>query len=423
MTIKENILEKNGYRLHLLNTKKYKTNTIVWKMKAPIRKEEATLRALLPYVLQSGTKSYPTASQLRSYLDDLYGANFQVDLQKKGEYHLISLTLEIANEKFLSDSLPILEKGLAFLAEVLLHPKTDGESFDKNIVEREKRALKQRIQAIYDDKMRYASLRLIEEMCKDEPYSVPVNGYLEDVEQISAESLYSYYQKSLNEDELDLYIVGDFNEMEVEKLCQQYFSFRQRPRQSALSKSKHVQKEMKEIIERQEVKQGKLNIGYRTNIYYGDDEYFALQIFNGIFGGFPHSKLFINVREKESLAYYAASRIESHKGLLMVMTGIDPKNYEKAVKIIQEQFEAMKNGDFTDEDLQQTKAVIQNQMLETLDTSRGLVEILYHNIISNQDIRLEQWQKKINQVTKEDILAVAERIYPDTIYFLSGMEA
>jgi predicted Zn-dependent peptidase len=177
------------------------------------------------------------------------------------------------------------------------------------------------------------------------------------------------------------------------------------------------------VKEQQDVKQGKLNIGYRTNIIYGDSDYFALQVFNGIFGGFSHSKLFINVREKASLAYYAASRLESHKGLMMVMSGIDLKNYDQAVGIIHDQLEAMRNGDFTDQELDQTKAVIQNQILETIDTARGLTEILYHNVVADAKISLDTWLEEMQKVTKEEIIEVAKKIQLDTIYFLTGTEA
>lgn len=139
-------------------------------------------------------------------------------------------------------------------------------------------------------------------------------------------------------------------------------------------------REPQEVIEDADVKQGKLNMGFRTGTHFTDDDYPALQLFNGLFGGFSHSKLFINVREKASLAYYAASRIESFKGLLMVMSGIEVGNYQKAVDIIKEQFQEMKKGDFTEEAIDQTKAVIKNQILETLDTPYGLVEFIYQQV-------------------------------------------
>lgn len=417
----ERVIERPGMKYHFVKTDKYKTNLIVLKGRAPLNKKDATIRALLPHVLQSGTNTYPTITELRSYLEELYGALFFTDLQKKGENHIISFWLEVANEKFLSDETPLLKKGLTLLADVLLNPKTDGERFDEDIVNKEKRTLKQRIQSVYDDKMRYANLRLVEEMCKGEPYAIPVNGLLEDVDSISSEDLYRYYQKVLDQDEYDLYIIGDFNEDEVTELCDELFPLKGRKLQAPVKTNPQAREE-KTVVEREDVLQGKLNIGYRTNITYGDEDYFALQVFNGLFGGFPHSKLFMNVRERASLAYYAASRLESHKGLLLVMTGIEPKNFEKAKSIIQEQMEAMKKGDFTEEQLAQTKAVIQNQMLETLDTARGLTEVLYHNIIAKTDITANEWKEKIRLVTKEDVVKVGEKIQADTIYFLTGLE-
>ncbi len=418
----DTITEKSGYKLHVVRTDKYKTNTLVLKMKAPLTKEDVTYRALLPYVLQSNTSKYPTTPELRSYLDDLYGAGFYVDVAKKGEYQIISFTIDIVNEKFLSDSTPLLEKAFGLLSEVIFNPKKNGEAFDSKTVSNEIRSLKQRIQSISDDKMRYSATRLVEEMCKNEPYALEASGNLQDLETITPESLFAYYKKMLTEDEIDLYVIGDIDESEVEALADKYVSLQERvPVRLPRKTGKVVEKE-KEIIENSDVKQGKLNIGYRTQVAYGDPDYYALQLFNGIFGGFSHSKLFINVREKASLAYYAASRLESHKGLLMVMAGIENANYKQALDIIHAQMKEMKQGNFSEEELAQTKAVVKNQLLETIDVSRGLVEILYHNVVSGQDISLDEWFAKTERTTKEEIIAVGQKIQLDTIYFLTEAE-
>jgi predicted Zn-dependent peptidase len=418
----EKVIELQGYKLHVVQTDKYKTNTIVWKMKAPLTKEEVTMRALLPQVLQSSSAKFPTSAGLRSYLDELYGATFFVDLAKKGEYHIMSFSIEIANEKFLMDASPLLQKGFEFLAEILTKPNLKADGFETETVEKEKRTLKQRIQSVFDDKMRYSNLRLIQEMCKEEPYALEVNGELDQVDSITPEGLYKYFQKAFQEDEMDLYVVGDVKEDEVKNLVSGLLQFSDRTPQEITTREEKKIEKVHDVKEQQDVKQGKLNMGYRTKIKYGDSDYYALQVFNGIFGGFSHSKLFINVREKASLAYYATSRLESHKGLMMVMSGIDLKNYDQAVGIINDQMDAMKKGDFTDGDLEQTKAVIQNQMLETIDTPRGLIEVLYHNVVAHVDINLETWLKEMQKATKEEIVTVAEKIELDTIYFLTGME-
>ncbi|OXS63197.1 putative Zn-dependent peptidase [Bacillus sp. V-88] len=420
--INEIVKKKPGYTLHIVQTDKYKTNSLVLKMKAPLDHETVTLRGLLPHVMQSSTKTYQSTTELRSHLDELYGANFFVDLGKKGEYHVVSMSVEIANEKFLKDSEPLLQKGIEFLADVLQNPHVENNEFDKKTVEKEKRNQKVRIQAVYDDKMRYANSRLVEEMCKGERFALHVNGVSEEVESTTAKSLYEYYQKVMAEDQFDLYVIGDVDVKEVESLCDQLLQLNERtPQQVDASLVK--QKENENVVkEKQDVKQGKLNMGYRTHTQYGDEDYFALQVFNGIFGGFSHSKLFINVREKASLAYYAASRLESHKGLLMVMSGIEFEKYDQAVGIINEQLQAMKDGDFTDGEIDQTKAVIRNQLLETIDTSRGLVEVLYHNAVAHEEIDLKHWLDEIEKTTKEDIVKAANKVELDTIYFLTGME-
>lgn len=419
--ISEMIKEMEGYKLHIVKTEKFKTNTIVWKMKTPLTSEHVTMRALVPYVLQSSSKEYPTTAKLRSYLDELYGANLYVDVSKKGEYQVISLSLEIANEKFLSDPAPLLKKGLELLAEIIVNPHSEQGAFEKDTVEKEKRTLKQRIQSVYDDKMRYSNFRLVEEMCKGEAYALHVNGRIEDIPKIDEKNLYSYYQQALAEDELDLYIIGDVEETEIQPIVASLLKFAKRtPKKAIVSSLPEVAEKI--VKEEEDVKQGKLNIGYRTNTLYGDDDYYALQVFNGIFGGFSHSKLFLNVREKASLAYYVASRLESHKGLMMVMSGIEFDNFDLAVSIIREQMKAMQDGDFTEQEISQTKAVIENQMLETLDTARGMVEVLYHNVVSERKVDLDDWLSGMGRATKEEIVKVAGKVELDTIYFLTGLE-
>lgn len=422
--VKEESVHLNGFTLHGIETLKYKTNTIVLKMKAPLQEDTVTTRALLPYVLQSGTETFPSTLKLRTKLDELYGASLNIDVAKKGEYQIITIRMDIANEKYLTDPTPLLKNGLELIAEILLSPAMENGIFISSIVDKEKRALKSRIQAVYDDKMRYANMRLIQEMCEEEPYRLNAHGNIDDLEKISAKDLYDYYQEALRNDEIDLYIVGDININSVKETAEKVFNL-PADREKRFVKTNVAHKrvvDIKEIIEEQDIKQGKLHIGCRTNVTYHDNDYFALQLYNGIFGGFSHSKLFINVREKESLAYYAASRFESHKGLLMIMSGIEFANYEKAVNIIKEQMEEMKKGNFTDDELAQTKAVLKNQILETIDTPHGLIEVLYHNIVAGFSRPFDDWLTKIDEVTKDQIEAVAKKVDLDTIYFLKGLE-
>src|SRR5699024_1747101 len=174
----------------------------------------------------------------------------------------------------------------------------------------------------------------------------------------------------------------------------------------------------KEVKETQPVQQAKLHIGYRTNCTYRDPDYFALQVFNGIFGGFPSSKLFVNVREKHSLAYYAASRLESHKGLLIVFSGIEPSDEAKAREIIDLQMQAMKNGDFLEEQVEEVKQLIISELKETLDHTQGIPELLYQQVVGQKVVSPDAFMREIEQVTKADVQKVAEKITDDTVNHL-----
>lgn len=409
--------------LHTVKTVKYKTNTVVLKMRAPLTEESVTKRALLAYVLQKATERSPSAKELRRRLNDLYGASLSAQLSKKGDCHIISFKIEVANEKYLSDPTPLLEKALRLLAEVMLKPKLENGAFDEDIVSKEKRTLKQRIQSVRDDKMRYASTRLIEEMCKNDPYRLHAYGEESEIDSISAQALTTYYREALENDDLDLFIVGDIDEQEVESIVKEVFVF---PEHHGKSRMETVVlseiPEEKVVTETEDIEQGKLNLGYRTYTTYGDDDYCALVVFNGILGGFPHSKLFVNVREKASLAYYASSRIESHKGLLLVFSGIQSVNYDKAVSIIKEQSEKMCEGDFSEQEFQQTKAMLKNQILETIDNARGIIEFFYNGLASGCQRSVDEWISGVDAVTKENVIKVAKKIKLDTTYFLKGKE-
>lgn len=419
---REQTFTKPGYTIHTIETEKYKTNTIMVKMRAPLEKETVTMRAILPHVLQSGTENAPSASAFRAELDELYGALFFSDSAKKGNEHVLTFTMEAANEKYLHGEEGLFDRALALLADVLFRPFVKEGVFSSKTVQQEKRSLEQRIRSIYDDKTRYASLKLIEEMYGDDPYALPAGGLLEAVDPIEAESLYAYYQKALAEDIIDIFVIGDIKSQDIIEKIETHLPFKERTTVSTRTDPGTSPAEVREIREEQDINQGKLNIGCRTTITYSDPQFVAIQVANGVFGAFSHSKLFMNVREKESLAYYAASRLDSHKGFVTMLAGIDQKNYDKTVRIMKEQLEEMKKGNISDLEMNQTKALLKNQLQESADTARGMVEVLYHNIASGTNRPIEQWLKEIEAVTKEQAAAAAGTIFIDTVYFLSGKE-
>ena len=423
MDLNEKVFTHEGKNIHLIQTNKFKTIQFVVKFKAPLQKDTITKRALLPYILRQATNQYTTRAELDKQLDLLYGAGLGIDGSKKGEQHIISFRMELPNEKFIPNSESVNEQALHVLTDVIYNPLLVDATFDQTIFKREKETLKQRMRSIVDDKLDYAQMRLIDEMCKNESYSLHVLGDEKDLEALDAQTLYEYYKSLLTEDELDIYVVGDFDVKDLKTKLTNAFdkgkryvstdktlAFRNR---LSISKSK-------EIIEKESIQQAKLHIGYRTNCTFNDDQYAALLVFNGIFGGFPNSKLFMNVREKHSLAYYAASRIESYKGLMFVFSGIAPEDYEKALEIIELQFEEMQKGQFDEDILEETKGLLLNDYLETLDHPQGIVELYYQGIIAESNIKPEDLMERIKRVSYDDVVQVGKSITKDTIYLLTN---
>jgi len=412
-----------GITVHIVPTDKFKTLTFAVQFRGRLKRETVTKRALLAYVLKSATAKSPSTQLLQQRLDDLYGASLTSQIHKRGEDHILSFLLHTAGDRFLSETSTLAADSLELLAEAILAPHAKDGAFDEETVNKEKRALRQRLESIIDDKMQYANIRLIDEMCRGEAYALHTYGYKEDLEAISPVDLYDYYQQMIKEDEIDLYVIGDVDPDRIIGIIVKAFAFR--GRQPVAHPFRFVPVEVgapKTIRESHDVEQGKLNLGYRTNVVIGDPLYYAAQVFNGLFGGFPHSKLFMNVREKASLAYYAASRYDSYKGLILVMSGIEFSNFDKTVAIIRQQLESVQSGDFDDVAVDQTKALLKNAVLEALDSPFSLIEQLYRSVLVKSADDLDRWLTEIDRVSRDDIVRVAQQTVLDTIYFLHGKE-
>ncbi len=408
-------------RVHVYPSKKFKTTTLSILLQQQLSPGFVTKDALLSSVLQRGTQSYPNTLDLKRKLADLYGAILFGDVYKRGERHIIQFGLEMANEQYLQSQESLLKKGISFLIEVLTKPATENNGFRKEYIEQEKAILKQKIDSLQDDKIRFAAQRSIEEMCANEPYALFNYGRLSDIPEINEQNLYTYFQEVVTSCRIDIYCVGNVSSSHLIEILEQLLPpeiIKAERKEIPFSQEATAKNEVKVVVDRLNVKQGKLNMGCRTHTTVRDHDYPALLLYNGILGGFPHSKLFMNVREKASLAYYASSGIESHKGILTIQSGIEIDNYEKAVAIIKEQLQAMREGDITETEIEQTKATLTNQFREQQDSPYNLIQFHYHSILSGKQWTLTDLLQQIEQVEKADIQRVAEKIQLDTIYFL-----
>lgn len=409
----------NGIDVHILSTDKFKTTTLVVMIEQQLSEEYVTKTALLALVMKRATARFPDTKKLREHLDFLYGAIFDVDVVKKGERQILHIYVEVPNERYLSDKSPLLEQAVQLIGDILTRPYLEQDAFSEKYVSAEKESLRKRIESLIDDKMKYANQRVTAEMCKGEPFALLVNGRLEDIPSLDGANLYQHFNTIISENPVDLFVVGAVEQADIVQYVEKHLPLNRTNKKSlpSVNQQKAVT-EIREVVEKLDVNQGKLNIGCRTNITYKDDEYPSLLVYNGVLGGFPHSKLFVNVREKASLAYYAVSRLESHKGILMMMSGIDVVNYEKAVSIIKEQLEVIRQGQITQEEMEQTKATLANQFRELLDSPRMMIDFAYNGVVSGKKRQLNELLQQIEAVTVEGVKRVAFNIAIDTIYLL-----
>ncbi|MFO7247771.1 MAG: pitrilysin family protein [Bacillota bacterium] len=412
---------EQGVRYHVLSTEKFKTNTVVVNVQLPLAEETVTPAALLPFVLKRGSRSYPTTQALQRRLDELYGASLEVDVAKRGERQILQFRLEVPNETYLNAATPLLAEALAVLGEVLTRPVVENGALAASFVASEKEALRKRLESLLDDKIRYASQRCTEEMCRGEPYRLFAYGRKEDLAAITPQALHGLYQDLFAHYPIDVFLVGDVDPGRARQALGKLFDGLSRQPKAALPPTvvKTEVAERRTVVERLDVTQGKLNIGCRTPVTIADaDAYPALLVYNGVLGGFPHSKLFVNVREKASLAYYAASRLESHKGILMIFSGIAVENFEKALAIIEEQLAMLRRGEITEDELQRTKVSLANQYRELLDNPRQLIDFAYHSVLAGRPITVDGLIEGIMGVTRDDVVRIAEGVAVDTVYFL-----
>ncbi len=412
-----------GYALTTVQTKKFKTNLITVNFQAALNSDTVTARSLLPFILRAGSAKYPSKKELNTYLETMYGASMSVNVDKKGQTHNIKFYISLANEKFLQNDNNLFSQAVDVLKEVLLHPLLENNAFKENVVNVEKRLLHEYIDSIFDDKVSYSLQKLVEIMCANEAFSTNSIGYVKDLERLTPQDIYEAYELMIQHDKMSVSVVGDINPEFVHETFKKHLSLTRTPKSVPVVDQE--EKEIKEVhieTEVQNIAQGKLNIGYRTHTRIGEEDYLPLLVFNGMFGGYAHSKLFMNVREKASLCYYCGTRLDNYKGLMYVYSGIETKDYEAALKIIREQLDDMKQGKFTDNEMNLAKKSLINSKLESLDNASGMLAHVSINKILPEPLTVEAWVAAIESVDSAAITAVANKIEEDTIFFLKGQE-
>ncbi len=417
----QQVVTDQGLPIYVRPTTQFKTITVQLFIDRPFVDDYSQF-ALLPHVLKRGSDELPDSLALERRFDQLYGANFEVHTHRLGERHVVELELELADQSLLPDAPPLLQAGLETLAELLLRPHLEQGAFSQDYLEQEQESQVRAIQSIFNDKADYAHQRCLQEMFKGDPYARLPLGESDQVRQVTAQGLRQFHQSILHSANFQLFITGNLSPEEALSLCNRIFTQPLGlPRQPGdLDRMPAGRSTPLEVVEEQSVAQGKLVLAYRTGVSRRDPLLFALMVYNGILGAFSHSKLFQNVRERASLAYYCVSQLAAAKGLVLVEAGISPDQVAATRAIIGQQLECMRQGDWSQDEWDKSVLALVNRLRGLADRPDRHALTHLDRVLSGASYSDQEMIDSIQQVTPEQVLQVAAGVQLDTAYFLRG---
>lgn len=410
-----------SYNLHLINTDKFKTITIKVVFSRPIKKDEITMRNVLSDVLLQSSKNYESRRELTIKAEELYATDVFNNTQRIGNYILTSFNLQVLNDKYTEDG--NFEEAVKFLSEIIFNPDIKNNAFKEDKLDLVLSNVKVALESLKEDATNYSLLRLMEAYDKDSPVSYRMVGYLEDIDKIKTDTLYEYYQKMIEYDYVDIYVVGDIENNTIQEIMKKYFKFRKvkKIKPSYNIEPKKTRKRRLLAKETIENNQSKLAIACTISKASKYEINYPLVLANIIYGGGPDSKLFKDVREKNSLCYSIYSYPVKLDNLLIISAGIDKENYNKSLELTTELLKDMKKGKFTDKDINIAKEYYNTACEEVEESEYKIInEYLSQEILGVEP--LEERVKIMNNVTKKDIVKVIKKIDMDTVFLLEGVK-
>ena len=413
---------KEGIKLHTIKTDKFKTNIIAIFITVPLTRENVTKDSLIDLILHRGSNNLKTQEEINKKLEELYGANFDYGIEKSGDNHVLKFYIESINDKFLDNDENVFENSVKILSDIVFNPLKEKGGFCQKYFESEKEKLEQIIKSKIDDKNSYSLYRCTEEMYKSRVFGLYKYGYTKDLGYMQSTDLYDRYKQIIREGKIDIFVSGDIDEKEINiikedknisNLSGRIAKYNIQDGRNDLEKLDNI----KEKVETMNVAQGKLVIGLNVNRNIENTPFVAL-IYNAILGGTANSKLFQNVREKMSLAYTASSNFLKSKNNIFIRCGIDINNYEKVVQTIKEQLKDIELGNFSEEDVENAKKTIISTIRKIPDEQDTEITYYLGQELAYTRTDLFEYARKIQLVSKDDIMNLARKVSINTIYFL-----
>lgn len=414
----------DGAEGFFIKNERFNTTSVSFNFYLPLSADTAAEYALLPFMLTTCGAEYPDFSVLNFKLSRLYGARLDASAEKLGDYQLLRMRISVINDNYTFESESLLSRATDMLLSLIFEPKAENGAFCEEDLSREKRKAIEHIKGEISEKRIYAKNRLIGEMYKGEAYGVPKCGTVEDVQKITGETLYKSWEKMLKKAFIRVQIIGAslpprFFEGIAERLAG---IDRAEITDCKRNEPTPATEKPKEITERMAVKQGKLVMGFSSDMCGDDDVSLPLMVMTDIFGGGPYSKLFSNVREKMSLCYYCSAAAVRQKGLITVDSGVEAENADKAQTEILNQLDAVKKGEFTDFEYEASIKSLRDS-LNSYNDSQVLLDTWYALKAGNATpYSPEEIAAEISHITREDIVNAAKGVKLHTVYKLLPKE-
>ena len=413
-----------GVSLTCIQTDRFKTGCLSINFIGELRRESAALNALLPRVLRRGSEEHPDMERIAAALDELYGARVEPIVRKKGELHCIGLFLDFPDDRYIPGGESVLERTVTLACGMLLAPLiTDGVLHPEH-VESEKKYLIDDIRANINNKRGYCIDRLIREMCINEAYGVSKLGDELEAFKITPSELTAHYRNMIDSATVEILYCGAAQPERIQKALYAAFSAWQERISEAKPLTKIVfspaQGSPRRFSEALDITQGKMAIGFRLGKSMENPDYPALMLFNTLYGGDVTSKLFTNLREKQSLCYYVSSVTDKHKGVLIVDSGVDFSNFDVTLAEVQTQLTNIKNGKISDWEFQSAKSSVISAIKSTLDRPGGLMELYFDSSVSTCSYDPTQLCEKVGSVTLDSVVNIASGVQTDSIFCLNS---
>lgn len=412
-------IENSNYNLHLIKTNKYKQTVVRVSFRNELTFKSLLHQKLISEILLESNSIYSTKRLLSIKTESLYNLSAYTNESQSGDVLVTSYNMSFLNDKYSEEGL--FRDCIKFMSDVIFKPKVSDEKFDDKALELAKKRMKEDLKSIKESPMSYTMEKVYSYMGKGTPLAISLYGKENKIEEVNSHELYLSYLKSLETSIVDIFVVGDIDFNDAEKVIADNFglSDRKNLKLNHFIEYNNFKNNFTTRKEKLENNQSILLLGFKLKDLTSFEKQYVLPVYSYILGGGPDSKLFKNVREKHSLCYSISCSVKSVSNLMFITAGINSKDYKKALKLTLKEVDNMRNGEFDDTDINKAILTYLSVYKELSDSVHSVTNVYVNHEFIDSDL-LEDKEKMIKKVTKEDIMKVIDKIYPDLIFFLEG---